>query len=143
MIILDANILLYASDTSSRQHPVARAWLERALSGTDTVGLAIVALLAFVRIATNPRIMAAALAPSAAFEQIDEWFAQPPAMLVHPGRRHLGICRALLEASGTASNLTTDAHLAALAIEHSAALASFDGDFHRFSGLKLEYLGRP
>jgi uncharacterized protein len=139
--IPDANILLYASDTSSRQHPAARAWLERALSGTDSVGLAIVVVLAFVRIATNPRIMAAPLSPRAAFEQLEEWLAQPPAILVQPGRRHLRICRGLLEASGTAGNLTTDAHLAALAIEHGATLASFDGDFHRFSGLKLEYLG--
>ena len=141
MTIPDANILLYASDTSSRQHPAARAWLERALSGTESVGLAIVVVLAFVRIATNPRIMATPLSPRAAFEQLEEWLAQPPAILVQPGRRHLRICRGLLEASGTAGNLTTDAHLAALAIEHGATLASFDGDFHRFSGLKLEYLG--
>ena len=99
-----------------------------------------VSLLGFVRIVTNPRVMSAPLTPSAAFDQIDEWLAQPPATIIQPGRRHLAICRQLLEASGTAGNLTTDAHLAALAIENGATLASFDGDFHRFSGLKLEYL---
>lgn len=140
MRIPDANVLLYASDTSSSHHSAARAWVEGALSVTETVGFAIVVLLGFVRIATNPRVMAAPLTPSEAFDQIEEWLAQLPATVLHPGRRHLGICRELLDAAGTAGNLTTDAHLAALAIEHGAALASFDGDFHRFRGLDLEYL---
>ena len=102
--------------------------------------MAMVVVLAFIRITTNPRIMTTVLSPSESFDQIDEWLAQPPATVVHPGRRHLDICRALLEASGTGGNLTADAHLAALAIEHDATVASFDGDFHRFSGLRLEYL---
>jgi uncharacterized protein len=139
--IPDANVLLYASDTSSSHHSRAREWIESALSATETVGFAMVPLLAFVRIATSPRIMGAPLAASEAFDQIEEWLAQPPATMLHPGRRHLGICRELLEASGTAGNLTTDAHLAAIAIEHGATLASFDADFHRFGGLRLEYLG--
>jgi uncharacterized protein len=67
--------------------------------------------------------------------------AQPPATILHPGRRHLAICRELLEAAGTAGNLTNDAHLAALAIENGATLASFNGDLHRFAGLELDYLG--
>jgi uncharacterized protein len=136
----DVNVLLYASDTLSRHHATARPWLEDALSGTETVGFALVALLGFIRIATNPRVMASPLTPAEAFDQVDEWLDQAPATVLDPGRRHLGICRELLEASGTAGNLTTDAHLAALAIEHGATLASFDGDFHRFAGLKLEYL---
>lgn len=140
MRLPDANVLLYASDSSSRHHDPAREWIERALSATETVGFAIVVLLAFVRIATNPRAMRAPLAPAEAFDQLDEWLAQGPATIVHPGDRHLGICRELLAAAGTAGNLTTDAHVAALAIERGATLASFDGDFHRFGGLKLEYL---
>jgi uncharacterized protein len=136
----DVNVLLYASDTSSSHHAAARPWIERALSATETVGFAIVVLLGFIRIATNPRVMAAPLTPSDAFDQVEEWLAQPPATVLDPGRRHLAISRELLEASGTAGNLTTDAHLAALAIEHGATLASFDGDFHRFTGLELEYL---
>jgi toxin-antitoxin system PIN domain toxin len=139
--IPDANVLLYASDESSRHHSVAREWLEGALSATESVGFGIVALLAFIRIATNPRIMGAPLAVSDAFDQVEEWLAQPPATLLHPGSRHLAICRELLEASGTAGNLTTDAHLASLAVDHGATLGTFDADFHRFSGLKLEYLG--
>lgn len=140
MRIPDLNALLYASDSSSRHHEPARAWVERALSATETVGFATVVLLGFVRIATNPRIMASPLTAGEAFDQIDEWLDQPPATLVHPGAKHLSTCRALLEASGTAGNLTTDAHLAALAIEHRATLASFDGGHHRFAGLKLDYL---
>jgi uncharacterized protein len=138
--IPDANILLYASDSSSTSHAAAREWVERALSATETVGFAMIVLLAFVRISTSPRIMAAPLSPTTALNQVEEWLAQPPAVLLHPGRRHLGVWRELIEASGTAGNLTTDAHLAALAIEHGATLASFDGDFHRFAGLELEYL---
>jgi uncharacterized protein len=138
--IPDANVLLYASDRSSRNHPAAREWIERALSATETIGFAMVVLLAFVRISTSPRIMAAPLSPAAAFDQVDEWLAQGPAILLHPGRRHLARWRELTEASGTAGNLTTDAHLATLAIEHGATLASFDGDLHRFAGLELEYL---
>lgn len=140
MKIPDVNVLLYAGDSSSSHHATARPWIERALSSTETVGFAIVVLLGFIRITTNPRVMAAPLTPSDAFDQVEEWVAQPPATLLDPGRRHLAMCRELLEASGTAGNLTTDAHLAALAIEHGATLASFDGDFHRFAGLKLEYL---
>jgi uncharacterized protein len=137
----DANVLLYASDSSSRHHVSARAWVERALSATETIGFAMVALLAFVRISTSPRVMATPLPPRAAFDQVEEWLTQPPAVVLHPGRRHIGLWRELAETSGTAGNLTTDAHLAALAIEHGASLASFDGDLHRFPGLDLEYLG--
>jgi uncharacterized protein len=137
----DANVLLYASDASSRHHARAREWIEATLSATEAVGLATVALLAFVRVATNPRIMGAPLTVSEAFDQIDEWLAQAPATMLHPGTSHLRVLRELLESSGTAGNLATDAHLAALAIEHGAALASFDADFHRFGDLRFEYLG--
>jgi toxin-antitoxin system PIN domain toxin len=137
----DANVLLYATDAASRHHARAREWIEGALSTTESVGFAIVSLLAFIRIATNPRIMGAPLEVSEAFDQIEEWLAQPPATMLHPGRRHLGVWRELLESSGTAGNLTTDAHLAALAIEHGATVATFDADFHRFGGLKLQYMG--
>jgi uncharacterized protein len=136
----DANVLLYASDVSSAHHDAAREWIEDALSGADAVGFAIVVLLAFIRISTNPRAMTAPLTPAAAFDQVQEWLDQAPAVMIHPGSGHVAIWQKLLESSGTAGNLATDAHLAALAIEHGATLASFDGDFHRFSSLKFEYL---
>lgn len=140
MRIPDANVLLYASDSSSANHTIARGWVERALSATETVGFAMIVLLAFVRISTNARVMASPLSAAAAFDQVEEWMSQPPSALLHPGGRHLALWRELVEASGTAGNLTTDAHLAALAIEHGATLASFDGDLHRFAGLELDYL---
>ena len=141
MRIPDVNVLLYARDTSSSQHEDARTWVDEALSSTETIAFGTVPLLGFVRIATNPRVFRAPLNPSSALDQVEEWLAQPPATIIHPGRRHLAIWRDLIEGSGTAGNLTTDAHLAALAIEHGGRLASFDGDFHRFAGLDLEYLG--
>jgi toxin-antitoxin system PIN domain toxin len=136
----DGNILIYASAPDSQHHETARSWLERALSGSETVAFAIAALLAYVRITTKRSVAETPLTPVEAFDQIEEWLAQAPASIVHPGRRHIRICRELLEAAGTAGNLTGDAHLAALAIEHGATLASFDADFHRFAGLDFEYL---
>ena len=141
MKIPDVNVLLYARDLTAHHHETARTWLESALSGGGTVGLAWTALLGFIRISTNPRVYARPLDVADALDQIDEWIDLSSTALVAPTNRHQAICRGLIEAAGTAANLTADAHLAALAIEHGATLATFDGDFHRFSGLKLEYLG--
>jgi toxin-antitoxin system PIN domain toxin len=138
--LADTNLLLYASDSESQFNATARAWLDRSLSGTETLGFADLVLLAFLRLSTNPVVAAVPLSPREAFDQIDDWLAQPSAAIIHPGSRHLAIWRGLLEAAGTAGNLTNDAHLAALAIEHNATLATFDGDFHRFTGLRLDYL---
>lgn len=140
MKVPDVNVLLNARDQSARQHATARAWLESALSGSETVGLAWTALLGFMRISTNPRVYDDPLSVAAALDQLDEWIDLSSTAIVAPTSRHRTILRNLIEAAGTAANLTTDAHLAALAIEHGATLATFDGDFHRFSGLKLEYL---
>lgn len=142
MRIPDLNVLLYASDSSAPGHDVAREWLEGALSGTETVALPLVVTLGYVRIATNPRIFESPLTAAEALDQVDEWLAQPPTTTLHPGRRHLPILRRQLETAGTAGNLTTDAHLAALAIEHRATLTSFDGDLHRFGELDFEHLRR-
>ena len=141
MRIPDVNVLLYARDLTARRHATARTWLESSLSGSETVGLAWPVLLGFIRISTNPRVYVQPLDVADALDQIDEWIDLSSTVLVAPTNRHQAILRGLIEAAGTAANLTTDAHLAALAIEHGATLASFDGDFHRFAGLKLEYLG--
>lgn len=141
MKIPDVNVLVYASDTTSRQHGKARHWLEGCLSGTEAVGFGIVALLGYVRICTNPRVMESPLTATSAFDQVEEWLELTPATLVHHGPHHLAIWRELVESAGTAGNLTTDGHLAALAIEEGATFVTFDGDFHRFDGLDLEFLG--
>ncbi|MEO5861893.1 MAG: type II toxin-antitoxin system VapC family toxin [Burkholderiales bacterium] len=134
--MVDANLLIYAVDRDSIQHAAARRWLEKALSETTQVGLAWIVVLAFLRITTHPRIMRNPLTPDAALKYADEWLAQPCVVSVAAGEHHWPILRQLISTSGTAANLTTDAHLAALAIEHGYAVYSTDHDFKRFSGLK-------
>jgi toxin-antitoxin system PIN domain toxin len=130
-----ANFLLYAVDKSAPPHRPARQWLERTLSGTETVAFAWVVLLAFLRLTTNPRVFVNPLDPQEAFDLVEDWVAQPSSTIVYPTDRHAAVLRELLQPLGTAGNLTTDAHLAALAIEHGAELCSFDSDFSRFPGL--------
>ena len=136
MKLPDANLLLYAYNQVAPQHDRARPWLESLLSGTESVGFAWTVLLAFVRISTRSRIFASPLNSAEAFDIIDAWLAQPCALVVHPTDRHSAILRGLLEPLGTAGNLTTDAHLAALAIEHGGEVCSADTDFVRFRGLR-------
>ena len=137
MKLPDANLLLYAYDTGSAHHRRARRWLEEVLSGTETVALAWVAVLAFVRLSTSPRIFARALTVDEALDCLTSWLAQPVVAIVHPTDRHPMILRELLRSAGTGGNLTSDAHLAALAIEHRAELCSADRDFGRFPGLSF------
>jgi uncharacterized protein len=132
----DVNILLYAVDEGSARHQPARAWVEERLSGTETFALAWVVLLAFIRLTTSSRVFRSPLTTSEALDLVDGWLAQPCATVVHPTSRHASVLRELLEPLGTAGNLTTDAHLAALALEHGAELCSIDGDFSRFAGLR-------
>jgi toxin-antitoxin system PIN domain toxin len=131
----DVNVLLYAVDETSPRHDPARAWVERVLSGTETVAFAWVVLLAFVRLSTQARVFASPLMVEQALDLVDSWLDQPNATVVHPTDRHTTVLRDLLGPLGTAGNLTTDAHLAALAIEHGAELCSSDSDFGRFAGL--------
>jgi uncharacterized protein len=135
MILLDANLLLYAVNRDLPQHKKALAWLEEVLSGEASVGLPWVVILAFLRLATNPRVFEHPLAIEAAVEYVNEWLAQPVVSPVVPGPNHWLVLRSLLAASGTGGNLTTDAHIAALAIEHGYTVYSTDYDFKRFAGL--------
>lgn len=137
MKLPDVNVLLYAQNSEASGHERARVWLDGSLSGREPVAFAWVALLGFVRIST---LLPRPNTPAEAFDTIDEWLARPNAEIVHPTRRHPALLRSLLEPAGVGGNLSTDAHLAALAIEHGATLATFDGDFHRFADLRLEYL---
>jgi toxin-antitoxin system PIN domain toxin len=136
MKLTDVNLLLYAVDERSPKHEAARHWLEEQLSGTETVAFAWAVLLAFVRLGTSPRVFVEPLAPQEAFDVVDDWLDQPCTTVVHPTARHAGLMRELLVPLGTAGNLTTDAHLAALAIEHDADLYSSDSDFSRFARLR-------
>lgn len=136
MRIVDANVLLYAVNADAPSHDAAKAWLDGALGGREAVGFAWIVLLAFLRLATNPSVFPRPLEVDQAFGSIEGWLAQQTAVVVEPTPRHAAVLRGLLGTSGTAGNLVTDAHLAALAVEHGAELASFDTDFARFPGLR-------
>ena len=136
MIVPDVNLLVHAHNSQSRQHEAARKWWEELMNGTGTVGLPWVAILGFIRIATHPKILDNPLDVSSACTRVRSWLARPQTALIHPGDRHADILFDLLEGVGSAGNLTTDAHLAALAIEHQAELHSTDADMARFRGLR-------
>jgi hypothetical protein len=135
-MLLDANLLIYAVNADAPLNRKAKPWLESALSGQETVGFPWNVLLAFLRLTTRPGLFRRPLPVDTAFDLVDSWLAQPPATIVHPGTRHMQLLRELLRPLGTGGNLTSDAHLAALAIEHRAELCSTDTDFARFDGLK-------
>jgi uncharacterized protein len=134
--LLDLNLLLYALDESSPLHDEARPWLEQTLSGTATVAFAWGVLIGFVRLSTRAAVFAAPLEVDEALDIVQGWLDQPGVTVLHPTERHTVVLRELLAPLGTAGNLTSDAHLAALAIEHGADLCSTDADFSRFPGLR-------
>ncbi len=136
MIVPDVNLLVHAYNRESRVHAAARSWWEDLLNGSRPVGLPWVAILGFVRIATHRQILSRPLPVRAACDRARAWLARPFVAVLHPGERHAEILFGLLEDLGSAGNLTTDAHLAALAIEHQAELHSTDADFRRFAGLR-------
>jgi toxin-antitoxin system PIN domain toxin len=134
--ILDANVLLYAVDEDAPLHANAKRWLEETLSGTESVGFEWTVLLAFIRLSTRPAVFPSPLMIDEALGLVDSWLDQPCAEIVQPSDRHLAVLKELLSPVGAAGNLTSDAHLAAVAIEHGAELCSCDGDFARFPGLR-------
>jgi toxin-antitoxin system PIN domain toxin len=136
MVIVDANVLLYAVNERAPHHREAKEWVDGALSGDEPVGFAWVVLLAFVRLATLPAAFPIPLSVDVACDLVGDWLAAPASTVVHPTPRHAGLLGDLLKDSGTAGNLVTDAHVAALAIEHGARLCTFDRDFARFAGVR-------
>jgi len=120
--VVDANVLLYSVNSDAPQHTTATNWIDRALSGAETV--------AFGRPLTS----------SEALDAVEAWLAQPSAVVVEPTRRHLGTLRGLVAATGAAGNLVNDAHMAAICVEHDAEMVTFDADFTRFDGLRLQRL---
>jgi len=135
VILIDANLLIYAINRDEPRHNQARRWLEKVLSGTEEAGLPWIVILAFLRITTRSGIMSKPLRDTEAIAYLDSWLQQPFVSILHPGDQHWPIFRNLLGTTGTAGNLTSDVHLAALAIEYGANLYSADYDFRRFSGI--------
>jgi toxin-antitoxin system PIN domain toxin len=136
LILPDVNLLLYAQVSAFPEHGRARRWWEGLMNGKREVGLAGPALFGFVRLASNPRVLDPPLTVEAALAQVEDWLARPHVHFVQPGPRHLEIAFRLLRQVGTAANLTTDAQLAAFAIEHQGELHSNDADFGRFPRLR-------
>ncbi len=136
MILVDANILLYAEDSLHPRNQQAREWWDGRLSQTETVCLCWTVLSAFIRIATNPRVFEHPLSLEQALARVQSWLDQPCTRVVRPTERHWTVFQQMLTDGQASANLVTDAHLAALAIEHGCELASTDSDFARFPKLK-------
>lgn len=136
MKVVDANVLLYAVDASAEHHADAKAWLDGALSGTESIVLPWICLLAFVRISTHPSIYPTPLPPARALDVVDAWLGRTNVLTGDVGVRHAERLREMLLATGTGGNLVNDAHLAALAVEYGAAVVTFDSDFERFPGVE-------
>jgi toxin-antitoxin system PIN domain toxin len=137
MILLDANLLIYAKVKGFPQHKPARKWLDRKLGGTTGVGLPWPSLLAFVRIVSNPRVFERPLSVAAAWEQVESWLGLPTTWTPEPTERHQGIMEALI-LDASKAELIPDVHLAALAMEYGLVLQTTDRDFARFRGLRWE-----
>jgi hypothetical protein len=138
VILVDSNLLLYAYIRNYPQHARARTWLNQVLNDPRRVGLPWPSLLAFLRISTNPRAFAKPASIEEAWRQVREWLESPSSWVPRPTERHAEVLERLLVESQVAGDLISDAHLAALALEHGLTLCSADKDFSRFGGLSFE-----
>jgi hypothetical protein len=136
MILPDANLMIYAANRDSPHHRTATRWLEAALSSGEELRLAWIVILAFLRITTKKGVFSRPMTVESAFSIVQRWLDHPSISIAHPGPEHVQILRRLLRITGAAGDLTTDAHLAALALEYDAELCSSDHDFARFPGLR-------
>ena len=136
MILVDANLLVYAKVRSFPQHTAAHTWLLSALAGPARVGLPWESLLAFARLTTNPRIFERPLSSTVAWDQVEAWLATPSVWVPVASERHAAVLNRLMRATAATAKTVPDAHLAALAIDHALELATTDHGFGRFPGLK-------
>jgi toxin-antitoxin system PIN domain toxin len=133
--LVDLNLLLYAVNSDSPRHAAAKEWVEETIGDVETVAIPWVVILGFLRLSTSRHVFARPLRPEEAVRVVESWLGRPNVVALSPGRDHWRVMKALVMRSGTAGNLTTDAHLAALAIEHGCQLCSTDADFGRFPQL--------
>ncbi len=135
-MLVDANILLYAVDSTSPFHDRARTWMERALNGSRRVGIPWASMSAFVRIATNPRAMRDPFDAAQAWAVVEAWLDAPVVWTPVPGRGYRALFGRLVTGGDVRGNLVTDAGFAALALEHGLAVVSVDSDFARFPDVR-------
>ena len=140
MKLPDVNVLVHAVDTKHPNHAIARSWLQNALVDAGGVGFAWLVLVGFVRVSTRAGILTQPLSVADALGIMDDWLHHAGAKVIQPGERHAGVLGTLLLAAGVGGNLTNDAHLGALAIEYDATVGTFDKDFKRFPGVKIDLL---
>jgi toxin-antitoxin system PIN domain toxin len=136
MIIPDINLLIYAHNDQAPNHQKAKAWWEGLMNGKTPVGLPWVSISGFIRLMTHPRVLSRPLDVGQAVEHVRSWLDQKPVRILHPGAKFEQLFLEYLMTLGTAGNMTTDAQLAALALEHQGELHSSDADFLRFPGLR-------
>ena len=137
MILVDANVLLYAYQPRAPQHERCRSWVEKAFAGDEAVCIAWVTLLAFIRIGTNPRVFEAPLSAAEATAIVSSWIARESVSVLEAGEQCFEILRGLLVEAQVSGPLVMDAFLAALALENGATLVTTDRDFTRFPKLRL------
>lgn len=136
MNIVDANVLIYAVNEDSARHDTARRWLDGAIGSGAAVGLPWLVLIAFIRLTTKPGLLPAPFNADAALARVRHWLGPANVVVPEPTERHVDVLAGLLADTGTGGNLVSDAHVAALAVEHGGAVVTFDHDFGRFNGLR-------
>ena len=136
MIVPDANLIIYASDTGSMFHERARQWWTAALNGDESVGLSWLVLVAYVRVMSSARIMKRPVAVGDLLDEVERWLTAPHVQVLQPTARHPNGLRSLLVPTGVGGDLVNDAHLAALAVEYGGTVHSADTDFARFPGVR-------
>ena len=136
MIVPDVNVLIYAYSESSPQHARAKDWWEELLNGTEEVGLPWSVTIGFVRLMANPLVVSPILQPLASWGVVSDWFQYPHVVSLNPGDEHIETMREVLRASGISHRVVTDAHIAAIALEHGGEVHSKDSSFGKIPGLR-------
>ncbi|MDQ3632028.1 MAG: type II toxin-antitoxin system VapC family toxin [Actinomycetota bacterium] len=136
MLLVDANVLVYAVNTAAPEHRGARAWLLEALHGTEAIAFPWLVNLAFLRLTTHSSVLRRPLSVADAGDVLRRWLDRPPSIVLDPTHRHVPLLLGLLNQTGSGGNLVNDAHLAALALEHDATIVTYDRDFQRYAGVR-------
>jgi toxin-antitoxin system PIN domain toxin len=136
VIVPDITLLVFACNRAAPRHEAARAWWEGLMTGQERIGIPWAVVVGFVRLVTHPAVLLEPLPATSAMVRVRQWFPREHVESLDPGPRHLAILERLFESTGVGGSLTTDTHLAALAIEHQCQLHSNDADFARFPGLR-------